>query len=161
VLWQLHSSADDRVHSATVRNSSSYSMLGCMAFEEDSGKFHYFPRKGSFDECQIDKSGRWLLIKENVDGRDGEDHRIIDLKTGDERILLDRDGAAGHSDLGYGYMIAADNYANDANTQKVWDFTSPTLKGTITYRNRDWGAQAPAHVSHSNARPDLPLDQQY
>src|SRR5690606_30782205 len=65
VLWQSHSSNDDRVHSATVRDASSYSMVGCMAYEEDSGKFHYFPSQGSYDECQIDKSGRWLVIKED------------------------------------------------------------------------------------------------
>ena len=38
----------------------------------------YFPRIGDYDECQIDKSGRWLVIKENVDGsarRGQPDHR--------------------------------------------------------------------------------------
>src|SRR5262245_29797892 len=29
-LWQIHSSNDDRVHSATLRNSSNYDMLGCV-----------------------------------------------------------------------------------------------------------------------------------
>src|SRR5690606_18561779 len=105
VLWQLHSSSDDRVHSATVRDRASYAMTGCMVYEEDKDRFQYFPRQGAYDECQIDKSGRWLVIKEDVDGRDGEDNRIIDLQTGRERLLLDRDGAAGHSDMGHGYMI--------------------------------------------------------
>jgi hypothetical protein len=66
--------------------------------------------KGDFDECQIDKSGRWLVIKENVDGRNGEDNRIIDLQTGQESVFLDEDGAAGHSDVGYGYLVAEDNF---------------------------------------------------
>src|SRR5690606_27301492 len=159
VLWQQHSSSDDRVHSATVKDGRSYGNLGCMAYEEDSGKFHWFPSNGAFDECQVDKSGQGLVIKEDVDGRDGEDNRIIDLRTGNERILLDRDGAGGHSDLGYGYMVAADNFANESNTQKLWDFNAATLRGVPVYSNKDWNVQAPAHLSHINARPG-PADQQ-
>jgi len=73
--------------------------------------------------------------------------------TGQERILLDRAGAAGHSDMGHGYMIAADNYASAANTWKVWDFNAATLNGVVTYANADWNVEAPAHVTHSNAVP--------
>ena len=51
--------------------------------------------KGDYDECQIDKSGRYLVVKENVDGRNGEDNRIIDLETGAETVFLDENGAAG------------------------------------------------------------------
>jgi len=150
-LWQVHSSANDKVHSATVRDSANYAMLGCIVYLEESGQHKYYLSQGNFDECQIDKSGNWLLIKEDLDGKDGEDNRIINIQTGIERILLDRDGAAGHSDLGFGYMIAADNFANDANTQKVWDFSADLLQGTRIYHNADWNVSAPAHVSHSNA----------
>ena len=77
-IWQMHSSNDDRVHSFTLRQNSDYAMLGCVvAF--DSGELRYFPKKGDFDECQVDKSGRWLVIKEDVDGKNAEDNRIIDL----------------------------------------------------------------------------------
>ena len=62
-IWQMHSSNDDRVHSATLRDGSSYAMLGCVTYREDRGQFQYFARKGDFDECQIDKSGRFLVIK--------------------------------------------------------------------------------------------------
>lgn len=160
-LWQVHSSADDRVHSATVRDSGNYSMLGCVVYFEDSGQHQYYASQGDFDECQVDKSGDWLLIKEDVDGRNGEDNRIIDLRTGNERVLLDEDGAAGHSDMGHGYMVAADNFANDANTQKLWDFTAPSLAGVTVYYNADWGISAPAHVSHANARADLAPGEQF
>ena len=84
-------------------------MTGRVAYREDSRRATFVAAKGDYDECQIDKSGRWLVIKENVDGRDGEDNRIIDLQSGAEQVFLDRDGAAGHSDLGYGYLVAEDN----------------------------------------------------
>jgi hypothetical protein len=160
-VWQVHSSDDDKVHSATVRSASTYAMLGCMVYQEDIDKFSYFPRKGSYDECQVDRSGKFLLIKEDVDGKDGEDNRIIGLQTGEERVLLDRDGAGGHSDLGHGYMIASDNWANDANTVKIWDFNSNPLKGVVAYTNKDWNVGAPAHISHTNARGDLPMNKQF
>lgn len=160
-IWQVHSSNDDRVHSATVRANSNYEMLGCMVYFEDSGKHKYYPRKGGFDECQIDKSGDWLLIKENVDNKNGEDNRIINLQTGQERILLDSDGAAGHSDMGYGYMVASDNWAANANSQKLWDFNANVLEGTSVYHNYNWYVSAPAHVSHANSRADIAPEEQY
>src|SRR5262245_18677388 len=89
-IWQMHSSYDDRVHSATVRDSSSYAMLGCIAYNEGTGKSTYVGAKGDFDECQIDKSGRYLVIKENVDNQYNEDNRIIDLQTGAEQIYYDQ-----------------------------------------------------------------------
>ena len=159
-IWQAHSSADDRVHSVTVRDLNNYEMLGCMVYWENSGNYSYYPRQGEFDECQIDKSGDWLLIKANIDGVAGEDNRIINLQTGQERRLLDSEGAAGHSDMGFGYMIAADNWASRANSWKLWKFDSSQLTGSEVYSNTDWNVFAPAHVSHQNANPyDAPENQ--
>jgi len=46
IIWQMHSSNDDRVHSATVKDASSYADLGCFAYREDIRQFFYFPQKG-------------------------------------------------------------------------------------------------------------------
>ncbi|MGV3592486.1 MAG: hypothetical protein ACO1PZ_12420, partial [Gammaproteobacteria bacterium] len=159
IVHQIHSSNDDRVHSATIKDGTSYASLGCMAYETDTGKLHYFPKKGDYDECQVDKSGKWLVIKENVDGAEGEDNRIINLATGSERLLRDSDGAGGHSDLGFGYMVANDNWAPKPNTWKVWDFNQSTLKGVIAYNNNDWNVGAPNHVTHTNALNASPASQ--
>ncbi len=134
-IWQVHSSNDDRVHSATLKDGSSYAELGCLAYRQDTNQFFYYPKIGAYDECQIDKSGRWLVIKENVDGVHGEDNRIIDLETGTETRLLDANGAAGHSDTGYGYMVAADNWANQGNSIKVWKFDaeSPARRARVPH----------------------------
>ncbi|HEY0961602.1 MAG TPA: fibronectin type III domain-containing protein [Pseudomonadales bacterium] len=159
IVFQIHSSNDDRVHSATIKDSTTYASLGCMAYETDTGKLQYFPKKGDYDECQIDRSGKWLVIKENVDGAEGEDNRIIDLATGSERLLRDSDGAGGHSDLGFGYMVANDNWAPKANTWKVWDFNKSTLSGVVAYSNTDWNVGAPNHVTHTNALNASPASQ--
>ena len=169
-IWQVHSSNDDRVHSFTVRDKGSYAMEGCAIYREDQRKFVYYARKGNdFDECQIDKSGKWLLIKEQLDGAAGEDNRVIDIDRNTERVLNDPDGAAGHSDLGYGYLVAEDNFNNRPGAVRVWDFNkdlrggqpnSPVQgQGTLVYQIADWMSLA-QHIAHGNSKPGLPLDQQ-
>ena len=167
-IWQMHSSNDDRVHSATLRDGSSYAMLGCVTYREDRGQFQYFAKKGDFDECQIDKSGRFLVIKENLDGRNGEDNRIIDLDTGAEHVLLDENGAGGHSDIGYGYMVAEDNFNAQPAAVRVWRFdmdlrggqpASQQGQGTLVYQLSSWNSGL-GHVAHGNSHAGAPLEQQ-
>jgi len=167
-IWQMHSSADDRVHSATLRSSVTYEMLGCLVYREDTRQFSYFARVGPMDECQVDDSGRWLLIKENVDGAAGEDNVIVDLRDGGQSVLLDQAGAAGHSDMGYGYMVAADNWSDQPGSIRLWTFgpgfpaaqAGAPAQGLLVYRSADWASQM-NHVSHSNARPGVPAARQY
>ena len=160
-LWQVHSSNDDRVHSATVKDGS-YAAIGCVAYNETTRKASFFQARGDYDECQIDKSGRWLLIKENIDGIAGEDNLIIDLQTGAEQIFRDQDGAAGHSDLGYGYLVAEDNYYDRAGAMRVWQFGQDMHaagQGTLVYGLVGWPSLM-MHVTHSNSKPGTPLNQQ-
>jgi hypothetical protein len=162
-IKQMHSSSDDRVHSATVQDSN-WRMLGCVAYIEDQRRAVYVAATGDYDECQIDKSGRWLLIKQDVDGRDGEDNRIIDLQSGNEQVFLDRDGAAGHSDLGYGYLVAEDNMYATPGAARVWQFGQDLRgsgQGIVVYNLTNWSASAGlGHISHSNARAGIPIAQQ-
>jgi hypothetical protein len=162
-IKQIHSSNDDRVHSATVQDGS-WNMVGCVAYNEATGRATYIARKGDYDECQIDKSGRWLLLKENVDGQDGEDNRIIDLQTGAEEIFYDRDGAAGHSDMGYGYLVAEDNMNQTPGAARVWHFGQDLRgpgQGALVYNLSSWEASAGlGHVSHTNARAGVPVSEQ-
>jgi concanavalin A-like lectin/glucanase superfamily protein/purple acid phosphatase-like protein len=160
-IWQVHSSSDDRVHSATLRSLATYEMLGCVAYRSDTARFFYYPKKGDFDECQIDKSGRWLVIKENVDGLYGEDNRVIDLESGTETVLLDQYGAAGHSDNGQGYMVYSDNWNSLPNAIRVFQFGTNQQQAPLVYHNMDWTVPAPNHVSHANAKPGTPLEQQF
>jgi hypothetical protein len=173
VIWQMHSSNDDKVHSGTVKDGSSYAELGCFAYREDTKQFFYYPQKGlNYDECQIDKSGRWLVIKEKTgqDPKSEVDNRIIDLQSGNERVLLDRNGAGGHSDNGFGYMVAADNMNAQPGAVRVWRFDLDVTggqpvanvagQGTLVYQTTDWGLDV-GHVSHANAQNGVPLSQQY
>ena len=161
-LWQTHSSNDDLVHSATVKDAA-YHELGCVAYNRATGRTTFVARKGDYDECQIDASGRWLLVKENVDGRNGEDNRIINLQTGAEQIFLDEDGAAGHSDMGFGYLVAEDNMFNRAGAVRVWQFGEDMKapdQGKLVYGLTTWEGGGVGNISHTNAKAGTPIDQQ-
>jgi hypothetical protein len=163
-IWQLHSSDDDRVHSATLMQISTSKMLGCLVYREDTSQFSYFPEVGSFDECHVDKSGRWLVILDNVDGLYGLDNRIIDLQTGVETLLLDQNGGLGHLDTGHGYMVGEDDWSSLPGTVRTWKFGQPLVpgptQGTIVYHTTDWNVGA-GHIAHGNAVPGVPPEQQY
>lgn len=95
-FWQCHSSWDDNVHSATIKDSNYVPIRWGVRGKNYT---NFFEIKDAPDECQIDKLGNWLVIKE------GNDNRIIDLSDGEERIILNSEGALGHSDCGFGTMV--------------------------------------------------------
>jgi len=170
-IWQTSTSNDDDVHAATIEDSS-YQMIGCGVHKESTNQYFYYPKIGDFDECQIDKSGRYLVIKEQIDGLYDVDNVIVDLQTGAQTQLLDQNGAGGHSDLGYGTYVAADNWAPQANTWRLWNLgVAPTqglpfgvgslLQGGSLYHDLNWNVFEPSHVSYENARSDIPVNQQY
>ncbi|OGR82643.1 MAG: hypothetical protein A3J74_00875 [Elusimicrobia bacterium RIFCSPHIGHO2_02_FULL_57_9] len=164
-IFQAHSSNDDKVHSATLKDpANNYDDLGCIVFSESTGQLTFYPKKGTFDECQVDKGGNWLLIKEDVDGLYGTDNRIIDLRTGAEKTLLDQDGATGHSDNGYGYQVGHDNWDNYWGVSKLWKFADNPMQGTRVYYTNPYSLPSgggPAHIAHGNAKAGVPPDQQY
>lgn len=145
-ITHCHSNYDGLVHS--------FEMDGGAAVYRD-GQIRRFPTPGIFDECQVDKSGRWLLIRYTVErnGKGHLDNRIIDLVTGREWTLLDEDGAVGHCDMGFGYVIGEDDQVNPGGVFRRWRFTDqgPANEGPVY----DWGGWAPMtrYVSHCNARP--------
>ena len=167
-LWQAHSSADDRVHSATLRQTSTYEMLGCVVYSESTRRVSWFPKKGDFDECQVDRSGRWLVIKENVDGANGEDNRVVDLQSGTEQLLTDPNGASGHSDMGFGYLVSEDNFNRLPGAVRRWNLSldmsggQPATvagQGDLVYQLSSWSSGV-GHIAFGNAQSGRPIEQQ-
>lgn len=136
-IWQCHTSADGRTHSATVRDGD-YRDLGCLAVLPD-GSQRFFERRDGYDECQIDASGRFLVIKEGVG-----DNRIVDLLTGQERTLANADGAVGHSDCGDGLLVGEDDM-HEPGALVLWDLAA--LDGRrLLWQAPAWGPGL-GHVS--------------
>ena len=164
IITQTNSSNDDDVHSATLENATSYAKEGCVVYQSSTKKWWFFPTVAKFDECQVDKSGHYVEVKEKLTqdtcASCDEDDLIVDLQTGKQQYVLDKDGAGGHSDLGYGYMVASDNWNTEANAWRVWNLAD-LVDGKLVYHGGTWGSFAPSHVSWSNASATAPLSQQY
>jgi hypothetical protein len=163
-IWQLTSSNTDLVHSFTLRDRANYRMLGCGVYFETSQTFKHYP-DARIDECHVDRSGRWLVIKSQVDGLQSLDNRFINLETDEETLLTDPEGATGHSDMGYGVMIGHDNYTHaefgNFPSIRLWAFgTNPPGPGSLIYHPLRWGLGSVNHISLNHAK-DIPLEQQY
>jgi hypothetical protein len=161
-LTQTHSSDDDQVHSATVQNSN-WQRLGCVVYR--ASRFAFYPTQSghTFDECHVDKSGRWVLI---LEGRpDGSlINRIVDTKTGKASIIEDAAGALGHLDMGFGYAVGADNYNPLPNATIVLKFPVRSTQrpiGPVVHFNKRWDIAAANHITHGNAIAGAAPESQY
>jgi hypothetical protein len=157
---QAHSSDDDTVHSALLRDSTSHRVLGCLAYREKVQRFSYYPATADGDECEVDKSGRWLLIRQRAPQADAEDDRIVDLETGAEKTLIGETAAGGPSDTGHGYLVTKDASSSLAAAVRIWDFEQGPPPGRVMYQASSAAGDL-RHISHSNAQSDVELSRQF
>ena len=161
-ITQPHSSDDDSVHSATVQNSD-YQRIGCVV-SRPSGFLYYDTASSGmvFDECQIDKSGRWLILLMNrTDGM--RVNRIVDTQTGQQTTIDNANGALGHLDTGYGYAVGADNFNPLPNATILLKFPVQSTSrpiGPVVHYNKRWDIAAANHIAHGNAI-NAPPESQY
>ncbi len=170
-ITQPHSSDDDHVHSATVVDMTDVdhpAKLGCVVYRDnatDVPSFRFFAVPSGLDECALDKGGKWFVIHE------GEDNIVIDLdQEHDEGTrVTNAEGAHGHADLGYGYAVGSDDQNAKTQATTLMKFR-PTVNqddhkvvSDVVHFNDissvDGGAAN--HVSHTNAKKDVPPEQQY
>lgn len=161
-IFQMHSSNDDQVHSATLQVTNTGEYLGCIVFLEATRQFRFYPKVGRFDECNLDKSGRWVISFEEINTPGDFAMRIFDNQTGQEtRRINGPSGTLGHTDMGYGYAVGADGYNSLPNATIRWDLQPTIVQGPVVHYNINWNVAAIQHPSHANAQPNVPLSQQY
>lgn len=145
-LWQCHSSYDDSVHSGTIKNRN-YNIIKWGV--SINGQTRYFDLKGEPDECQIDASGQFLVIKED------NYNRIIHLVNGSETIITNEQGAVGHSDCGFGVLLGENDMSSQAGACDLIDLAS------LNHRNMfSTGIWNMGYVSFTNAKSNLQLEEQ-
>jgi len=160
-IWQMHSSNDDLVHTATLRVASSGEMLGCLVYLESTRQFRWYPKIGVFDECNLDKSGRWAISLEDIGVPNDLAMRIFDNQSGKETRITGPAGTLGHLDTGYGYAIGADNHNSLPNASILWSFNPAIIQGPVLQYNVNWNVAAVNHISHPNSRPNVASAQQH
>ena len=157
----MHSSNDDLVHSATLMVADTGERLGCVVYSEAKRQYRFYAKIGKFTECNLDRSGRWTVSHEDIGVPKDIANRIFDNETGQETRLNGPKGTLGHLDMGYGYMLGADNHNPLPNATLRWNFEPTITQGPVLHRNPNWDVASFNHVSHENARNDLPPSQQY
>ena len=176
VMVQASASNDDNVFTATLENATTYAPLGCVAYNVSTKQFHFFPQMVSINECQVDKSGRYVLILEQTPQTCATcdlDTVVEDLQTGQQQILLKQSGGGSHYAMGYGSEIEADAWSVP-NAWRYWDLSQPLTQGLslgtggltqggLLYHDLDWNVFEPSHVSWENAVPSTttPINKQY
>ena len=160
-IWQPHSSDDDLVHSATLQDTSTGAYLGCVVYLESTHQFRWYPRLGTFDECQVDKSGRWTVSLEDIGVSNDLANRIFDNVTGQETVLSGPYSTLGHMDMGFGYMVGADNYNALPNATILWNLEPSINLGPVVHYNPNWTINHANQPTHTNARRGVAAADQF
>lgn len=80
---------------------------------------------------------------------------------GEERLLnLPGVGSLGHHDSGFGYVVGHDRYNHLPNATLAWNL-SPFTRGPVDHIDYNWELVQVQHISHTNAQPGIPMEQQY
>ena len=63
--------------------------------------------------------------------------------------------------MGYGYVVGADDWNPLPNATVVWYFGHGITKHPVMHHNMNWNLGMLNHVSHANAKPNVPMNNQY
>jgi hypothetical protein len=141
-IQQPHSSHDGRNHSFTLNGGAAFFYNGRIKTFE--------PRLGIYDECQIDKSGEYGLVKE------ANQNRVIHLASEHEVVIPYQEGRVGHSDMGWGYMVGEDDQTDPGGSFRLWKFSPNGVEKMQTvFSTGSWDPMT-RYVSHCNAKPGSP-----
>jgi hypothetical protein len=58
-------------------------------------------------------------------------------------------------------VVGTDNWNQLANSILAWDFSANPLAGQRVFHNNDWYNPPANHISHTNAKAGVPMNQQY
>jgi hypothetical protein len=135
-LRQMSKSLDDRTFGFSLQDPR-YKVVGYLVWKRDTDKIVLRQETEDLDEIQVDKSGRFCVIKTARQGRGVVQARVADLRTGKIEDLVDDapDYAPGHSDNGHGTVIGADNWKNRVTFRRL---AAPHQLRTLLELNGDW-----------------------
>ena len=136
-FFQMSVSRDDDTFAFTLRDAA-YKVAGYLAFRRSARRIMHRASVRKLDEVQIDKSGRYLVVKTGEQGKGVVEARVVDLETGATEDLRDDgpDFAPGHSDNGTGVVIGGDNWTNRITARSL---SSPHEVKTVLALGDDWG----------------------
>jgi cell division septation protein DedD len=146
-------SRDDDIFAFTVKNPD-YSVGGYAVWQRSTNKILYTVRTSTLDEVQIDKTGRYLVVKTDLHGAGAIEVKIVDLQTMVVADLTDNtpDFAPGHSDNGTGTTVGASNYSNSITFRNL---ATPHELHTVLSFGNNWDTNY--HISLLDNNEDWAL----
>jgi hypothetical protein len=111
---QMSKSIDDNVFAFTTKKTKNYEETGYLVWRRDTDKVLLRVETTNLDEVQVDKTGRYCVVKTAEQGYGKLNVLVYDLETGKRDELADDgpDFSPGHSDNGRGFILGADNFRN-------------------------------------------------
>lgn len=133
-LGQMSKSLDDNVFAFT-RKDKNYKPVGFVVWRRDPNKILGLANLANLDEVQVDKSGRYLVVKGKFGGT--ADVQVIDLQTRVAENLTDPtpDFSPGHSDNGRQIVVGHDNWNNQYTVRRL---AAPHQFKTVIGFGNDW-----------------------
>ncbi|MEI7903889.1 MAG: hypothetical protein WCI43_00565 [Candidatus Firestonebacteria bacterium] len=143
-IWQLSRSVDDEVFGFTRKDLIKNNVKGYAVWKRSTDTLPANKNQTELDEVQVDKSGKYLVVKSGKQGRGVINVHVIDLQSSSVSDLLDDgpDYSPGHSDSGMGCLVGEDNYLNRFLFRKL---ASPHSFTALLTRKKDWSQGA--HLS--------------
>jgi hypothetical protein len=134
-------SIDDNVFGFTLKRDGK--PIGYIAWRRNADSL-YKARAENLDEVQVDKTGQYLVVKQDPSPALGVEVRIVNLLTLTVDDLTDSapDYAPGHSDNGAGCVVGGDNWQNRFTYRRL---SSPHRAVTVIGFGQDWSVGS--HVS--------------
>jgi hypothetical protein len=133
----MSKSSDDNVFAWTEEDASD-AVAGYLVYRRSQNAIVYRVATTQLDEVQIDKSGRYLVVKTGLEATAGQIRvKVVDLTLGTVADLTNGppDYACGHSDNGAGTVIGADNWNN---TVQFRSLAAPHAYSQLLGFGSDW-----------------------
>lgn len=141
-IWEMSKSRDDQTFAFTVRDLSNPSAgvragYGAWSRTQDAMLINQGLPVQGLDEVQIDKSGRYLVVKTSAQGAGTISAMVIDMQKNTTESLTDDtpDFAPGHSDNGQGSLVGAENWENRILLRNL---DTPHQFQTVLLLGQDW-----------------------
>jgi hypothetical protein len=137
LIQQMSKSADDNVFAFSI-DVTPGDHIGYLVWQKDADSILAKQIVSKYiDEVQVDKSGKFLVIKTGQQGKGQVEVQIADLAGGKVENLIDNppDSAPGHSDNGDGIVIGADNWENRITFRRL---TLPHQVRSVLELKNDW-----------------------
>lgn len=141
-LCQLSKNSKDDVFAGSLQDPK-WNRTGYFVWRRAADKI-VLSETVDHDEVQVDKTGRFCVVKTGRQGKGVVEVRVVDLHTGSIEDLTDDgpDFAPGHSDNGQGLVVGHDNVRNRVTFRRL---DSPHDVRTLLDFKNDWSQDY--HVS--------------